>query len=100
MRQAIGVDGPTDRRHLERCCYLGESSVDYTCGDVDEPTVLPLFHHDGITQVGRWAAAGVRETAACPLAWGCHPHTIHVQQGFGVVGQGITGKEGDMAIGR
>jgi hypothetical protein len=52
------------------------------------------------SQVGRWAAAGVRETAACPLARGCHPHAIHVQQGFGVVGQGITGKEGDMAIGR
>ena len=46
---AVGVDGPTDRRRLERCFYLGESAIDHACGDVDEPTVLPLLNHDGIT---------------------------------------------------
>ena len=96
----VGVDGPTDRRHLERGFHLGEGPIDQACGDMDDPTVLPLFDHDGIAQVRWWPAAGVRETATRPLAHGCHPHAIHLQQGFGVVGQGITGKEGDVAIGR
>ena len=76
---APGVDGPTDWRRLERCFYLGESSVDHACGDVDDPTMLSLFHHDGITQVGWRTAARMRKTAAGPLTWGCPPHTIHVQ---------------------
>src|SRR5215207_5847140 len=80
---AVGVNGTTDRRRLERRFYLSEGPIDHACSDVDDPTMLPLFHHDGITQVGRWAAAGVRETAAYPLARGCHPHAIHVQQGVG-----------------
>jgi len=29
---AVGVDSPTDRRRLERCFYLGESSVDRVAG--------------------------------------------------------------------
>ena len=95
----VGVNGPTDRRHLEHGFHLGEGPIDHACGDMEDPTVLPLFDHNGIAQVQWWTAAGMRKTAACPLAQGCHPH-LHLQQGFGIVGQGITGKEGDVAIGR
>jgi hypothetical protein len=49
----IGVAGTTDRRRLEHRFSLGEGPVDHACGDVDDPTMLPLFHHDGITHVGR-----------------------------------------------
>src|SRR4030095_7082814 len=62
----VGVNDTTNRRRLERCFYLGQSPVDHACSDMDDPTILPLFHHDGITQVGRWAAAGGGENAASP----------------------------------
>ena len=97
---AGGVDGPTDRRRLERRFSLGDGPVDHTGGDGHDPTVRPLCDHDGRAHVGRWTAAGVRETTARPLTRGCRPYALYVQQGFGIVGHDSTGHEGERASGR
>src|ERR1700675_1375080 len=68
-------------------------AIDNTSGHVDHSTVRAFFDDDRVAQVGRWVTARFRQTSTRSLPWRCAPHTIPLQQGVGVVWQGITGEE-------
>jgi hypothetical protein len=95
---AIRIDCAADRRRPQGRFDLYRGLIDEAGGHMDSPTVCAFFDHDCIAQVGWRVVAWYGHTPTGPLTWRCAPHTIHLQQGVGIVWQGITGKERDRPI--
>ena len=97
---AIRLDHAADWRRLQDRFELHRGPIDDVGGHMDHPTVRAFFDHDRVAQVGWGGAAGLGQTPTCSLTGRCAPHTVHLQEGRGIVWQCITGKERDRPIGR